>query len=68
LSIVKDRVNGLTVPVSDPSAMADRIIELVEHPELVSALSTQGRQDALKYSWSAMRSGWVNCLAATRRG
>ncbi len=68
LNIVKDRVNGLAVPVSDPSAMADRIIELVEHPELVSVLSLQGRQDALKYSWSAMRSGWVNCLAATRRG
>ena len=61
--IVKDRVNGLTVPVSDYALMAERIIELIEHPELVQQLSQQGVREAGRFSWGATRAGWVSTLA-----
>ncbi|MBU8934074.1 MAG: glycosyltransferase family 4 protein [candidate division Zixibacteria bacterium] len=37
--IIDDRINGLLVPINDHHALADRIIELVKNPSLVTRLS-----------------------------
>ncbi len=57
--VVNDRVNGLLVRPNDPSGLADRIIELVESPELVQKLSQQAKLTAGNYSWSQIKWKWL---------
>jgi len=42
--IVKDRVNGILTRVNDHDALADRILELIETPELTGQLSLQAQK------------------------
>lgn len=60
LHMLRDRVNALVVPVGDHVAMADRIIELVEDPELTRKLSERGRRESERYAWTRVRQDWVN--------
>ncbi|MDH4156590.1 MAG: glycosyltransferase [candidate division Zixibacteria bacterium] len=59
-AVIRDRVNGLLVRVNDHVGMADRIIELIETPDLVAALSEQARYTAARYSWEKIRSRWLS--------
>jgi glycosyltransferase involved in cell wall biosynthesis len=60
LHIVRDRQSALIAAVGDHVALADNIIELVEHPELVERLSRQGKREAVKYTFARVRQDWVN--------
>lgn len=62
LPMVRDRVSALIAPVNDHVGLADRIIELIENPELTATLSRAGAGEAQKYSWSRVRQDWVNTL------
>lgn len=42
--IVRDRVNGILTRVNDHDGLADRIIELIETPELTAQLSIQAQK------------------------
>ncbi len=57
-AIITDRENGLIVRHNDPSMLADRIIELVESPELVTKLSEQAKASVNDYSWSQVDAKW----------
>jgi len=65
LPMVRERVNALIAPVNDHCRLADRIIELIEHPELAVSLSRAGATEAQKYNWSRVRQDWVNTLTGS---
>ena len=56
--IIKDRQNGLLARVNDFSGIADRIIELIETPELVSSLSEAALATAERHAASGVCNDW----------
>ena len=56
--LIEDRTNGLFFKVNDHQVLADRLIELVESPELVGRLARQGRQSASRYQWKHTENQW----------
>ena len=59
--LIKNRCNGLIFRWSDPGALADRVVEIIETPELVSELSSQGRATADAHRWSKFSRRWMDC-------
>lgn len=57
-SVVRDGVNGLLVPLNDHSTMADRIISLIESPELVCKLSAGARHSVASFAWTKVKEKW----------
>ena len=49
--LVQDRVTGFTVPVDEPQALADRLIELVRNPALRHTMSVQAATIAQNFGW-----------------
>ncbi|RKX28616.1 MAG: hypothetical protein DRP47_03950 [Candidatus Zixiibacteriota bacterium] len=49
-SIIENRVNGLLVPINDYNSLADRIIELIEKPDLAAQLSSATGKTAFQPS------------------
>lgn len=47
--IVRDGVTGYLVPVKDPAALADRILALIEAPEIAGEMGLRGRAVALAH-------------------
>jgi glycosyltransferase involved in cell wall biosynthesis len=66
-SQVRDHDNGLIYSTSSSALLADRILELVESPDLVSRLSEHGRIEARRFSWSVVRSQWWRALSPSDR-
>ena len=58
---IDDRCNGLIFRWNDPGALADRVIEMIETPELVSELSSMGRATADAHRWSKVSRRWMDC-------
>jgi len=50
--LVQDGETGFTVPTSDPSALADRLMVLIEDHELSQRLGRQAAEFAKEYSWN----------------
>jgi D-inositol-3-phosphate glycosyltransferase len=49
--LVQDGVNGFSVPVDEPQALADRLTVLIENPELHRKLGQQAAAFAQDYGW-----------------
>jgi D-inositol-3-phosphate glycosyltransferase len=49
--LVQDGVTGFTVPVNDPSALADRLLHIITDPELKDTLGGQAAELAQDYDW-----------------
>jgi glycosyltransferase involved in cell wall biosynthesis len=58
-AVIQDSVNGLIFPSNDPSALAGRIIDLIEQPALVTRLSRSGPAEALRFTWPNVRCRWI---------
>ncbi|HLG73139.1 MAG TPA: glycosyltransferase family 4 protein [Chloroflexota bacterium] len=56
--VVTNRREGLLVPVKDPRAIADALIELLSNPARREELAEQGKRTVQQYSWSRV-AGWV---------
>jgi glycosyltransferase involved in cell wall biosynthesis len=56
--VINDSINGLIVRPNDPSGLADRIIRLVESPELVQQLSEQAKLSSRDYSLAHVKGKW----------
>jgi D-inositol-3-phosphate glycosyltransferase len=52
--LVQDGVTGFTVPVDDPQALADRLMELICDPELRRKLGQQATETARAYDWNVI--------------
>jgi len=46
--LVEDGVNGFLVPFGDIEAFAEKIIYLIEHPEVAKEMGKRGREKILK--------------------
>jgi glycosyltransferase involved in cell wall biosynthesis len=58
--IISDGVNGLLFRSDQPSALADRVIQLVESPELVASLSIGAKKNAAAFAWPAASKSWLH--------
>lgn len=53
--VVEDGKSGLLVPPEDPQALADALIKLIEHPDLLRNMGRYNKQLSMeKFSWSAI--------------
>lgn len=52
--VIKDRKHGLLVPSSNPKALANGIVELLDHPALAEKLARAGRERAKDYDWKVV--------------
>lgn len=53
--MVKDGVTGLLVNLEDYHALAEKVIQLVEEPEMALTLAKNGRNECRKYSWEYVK-------------
>jgi glycosyltransferase involved in cell wall biosynthesis len=56
--LVKDGETGLLVPDDDDQAMAQAVDRLLQSPNLAKKLSTNGREQAEKFTWERVRCQW----------
>jgi D-inositol-3-phosphate glycosyltransferase len=49
--LVQDGVTGFHIPVDDPVALSDRLIQLLEDHQLQTQMSQQAAEIAQKYAW-----------------
>jgi glycosyltransferase involved in cell wall biosynthesis len=59
-AILTDNVHGLLVRCGDHRAAADRIIRLLEQPELARRLAETARQTCEQYRWESVRARWLS--------
>ena len=52
--LVKDGVNGYTVPAGDPEELCHRLTELIDDPDLRKKMSEQATAFAQEYSWDVI--------------
>ena len=57
--IVADGVNGFLVPRGDFGAMAERACRLLADDALAQTVIENARRECRKYSWEAVRGGWL---------
>lgn len=57
--LVRDGKTGLLVPVNDARALADKVLFLLDHPELASALAHQAYAACLQYAWGTVYRQWL---------
>lgn len=50
-NMMENGKDGVVVPVGDVDALAQAIIELLEHPERAAAMSVAARKNAERYGW-----------------
>ena len=49
--LVQDGITGFTVPVDDPQALADRLMQLLSNPALRTSMGKKAEQTAREYAW-----------------
>jgi glycosyltransferase involved in cell wall biosynthesis len=63
-ALLTDGTHGLLAPVGDHRALAERVLRLLDDPQLGGRLAAAARASCRKYEWPAVRPQW---LAAYRR-
>lgn len=58
--IVKNGVNGLIIPPSNPEVLAEKIIELLENDKLRDSISQNAKIESQKYEWEVIARKYVN--------
>jgi glycosyltransferase involved in cell wall biosynthesis len=58
--IVTDEKTGLLVRRSDHEAMAAAALRLLDDDELAARIASAARAECAKYSWGAVRDGWLD--------
>lgn len=65
--VVGDGINGLLVDSGDAEGMAARVEGLINTPDLAESLARNGRECAMKSSWSSVRPLWESVFDAARQ-
>ncbi|HEV2765149.1 MAG TPA: glycosyltransferase family 4 protein, partial [Pyrinomonadaceae bacterium] len=66
--IVADGVTGFVVPRGDADALAGRACRLLEDDRVAQTIIENARRECLKYSWEAVRDGWLGLYRELARG
>jgi glycosyltransferase involved in cell wall biosynthesis len=59
-AILSDGQHGLLVKCGDHEAAADRIVKLIENPDLARRLIDAARETCEQYRWEAVRAQWLS--------
>lgn len=52
IDVVRDGYNGIMIPKEDPEAVATKLIELIDNPDLASSIADNGRDTMVtSYKW-----------------
>lgn len=54
-----DGVSAMMVPVGDPEALANAIIDLIENPDRADRIGSAGREVALCHTWERLKETWM---------
>ena len=57
--MVRDGKTGLLVPCGDHAQMAERALRLLTDPDLAGQLTSEGRNECVKYQWQTVRDAWI---------
>jgi glycosyltransferase involved in cell wall biosynthesis len=66
--LVEHERTGLLSPVGDERALAANVIRLLRDPALAAALTSNGYEEAQKYSWKLVREQWLRIYQALTTG
>jgi len=58
--LVRDGVDAILVPPGNPDAMASAVTKLLEAPEQMEQLVSNGRNSAERFSWSRVKPLWMS--------
>jgi len=58
-ALVTDGHTGLLAEPGDPSAVADRIVQLLDNPALARRIASAARAEVGRYTWPAVRESWL---------
>ena len=58
-AILTDSVHGCLVPCNDHEAAAQRIVSVLENPDLAARLTGRARRSCEAYRWDAVRTQWL---------
>jgi D-inositol-3-phosphate glycosyltransferase len=58
--LIQDGVNGFHIPVEDPEALAQRLINLLDDPELQTRMSQQAADFAKAYAWEKITARMID--------
>ena len=61
--MLRDGDAGVLVPPGDPPALARAMLALCRNPDRARQLAWRARQDAMKYTWPAVRGQWAEVYA-----
>src|SRR5688500_4762509 len=68
-SILTDGIHGLLAPDDDATAIAERIITLLQRPDYARQLAAAARETCGRYDWALVRQGWLAAYdTVARRG
>jgi glycosyltransferase involved in cell wall biosynthesis len=59
-AVVTEGANGFMVSCGDAAGAAERVIELVENPEIAGRVTKAARAACERYRWSSVRPLWVS--------
>ena len=57
--MVRDGKTGLLAPCGDHAQMAERALRLLTDPDLAGQLTSEGRNECVKYQWQTVRDAWI---------
>jgi hypothetical protein len=64
--LIVDRRNGLAYRENNLGDLADRIIELIEAPDLIHELTDHARLTVAEHAWSKISQRWLSCYRRLR--
>jgi glycosyltransferase involved in cell wall biosynthesis len=56
--IIIDNINGYLIPYGKEDKFAEKIIELIQNPDLRSRFGEKGRERSEEYSWKKIKNYW----------
>jgi glycosyltransferase involved in cell wall biosynthesis len=59
-AILTDRVHGLLTACGDHAAVAEKVIHLLENPDVAARLTAAARESCERYRWDVVRAQWIS--------
>jgi len=64
--LIESGHNGFLIPPRDSKALANKLLTLLEKPELLTSLSYRARLTALTYDWKTVAHGYLQLCEPLR--